>query len=269
MTITAPATVQVNVPTTFTATVTQPAGMLEIDRYEWDFGDGETTVTTGNVTSHVYTSSGLKVATVRAVEKDGRSGTGRVEINVTPASPLNVTLSASPLQPTVDEVVTFTAIPNNAGMVPIASYTWNFDVAGGGPTVTTSGSSVSHVYATAGTKTITVTVTTVEGVSGSTQIALVVAPSVFSVNLTFSPSTPTPATLVTFRALVTPSTTVIDRYDWDFGDGSSITTSSNTTSHTFTLENADSPETFIVTVTAFKAIDGTSVSTEVAVTIRP
>ena len=121
VTLSAPDTVQVNVAATFTATATQPSGTLEIERYEWAFGDGETAVTTGNIISHVYTSAGLKVATVRAVEKDGRTGTGQVEVNVTPPSPLSVNLEAFPPQGTVDEVVTFTA--SVAGTtVPIASY---------------------------------------------------------------------------------------------------------------------------------------------------
>ena len=268
VTITAPATVQVNVPATFTATATQPAGTLEIDRYEWNFGDGQTAVTTGSVTSHVYTSSGLKVATVRAVEKDGRSGTGRVEVNVTPVSPLNVNLVASPSPGTVAEVVTFTATATGT-TIPISSYAWNF---GDGSTVTTSGSSVNHVYTTAGAITVTVTATTVEGVTGSTQITLVIEPSVFSVSLTFSPARPDASTVVTFTALVTPSTTVTDRYEWLFGDGTLlVTTSSNTTPHTFSSVSGPSPQTFIVTVTVFRTVGGvsTSTSSEVAVTVAP
>ena len=269
VTITAPATVQVNVPATFTATVTQPAGTLEIVRYEWDFGDGASSDTTGPSTSHVYTSAGLKVVTVRAVEKDGRTGTGRVEVNVTPRSPVNVNLRAVPSSGTVDEVVIFTATVTGT-TVAIASYAWNF---GDGTTVTTSGSSVSHVYTTAGTKTVTLTVTTVEGVTGSTQISLVVSPSVFSVALTFSPSSPSSGSGVTFTATVSPSTLVIDRYDWNFGDAApppavDATGSSNTIPHTYTIAGPGS-QTFTVQVTAFKAIDGTSTSTQVNVTVQP
>ena len=265
VTLAAPATVQVNVPTTFTATVTKPTGTPEIVSYEWDFDDGEKAVTTGSITSHVYTSSGLKVATVRAVEKDGRSGIGQVEVNVTPESPLNVNLAVSPSPGTVDEVVTFTATGTT---VPISSYAWNF---GDDTTVTTSGSSVSHIYSSAGAVTVTVTATTTEGVTGSTQITLVVEPSVFSVNLTFSPSTPTKATLVTFTALVAPSTTLIDRYEWEFDDGTAlVTTGSNTTTHTFAGCCAGpAPETFIVKVTAFKSVGGTSTESEVAITVDP
>ena len=258
--VTAPATVQVDVAAIFTATVTQPAGTLEIDRYEWDFGDGDKAVTSGNVTSHVYTSSGLKVATVRAVEKDGRTGTGQVEVNVTPASPLNLNVAASPSPGTVDEVVTFTATASGT-TVPIASYAWNF---GDGTTVTTSGTVVNHVYTTAGTFTVTVTATTTEGVTGTTQITLVVVPLQIEIALNVSPSSPIVLQDVTFTATVTPATVVITSYLWDFGDGSAtITTSGRSTVHPYAVEGA-----YTAKVTAV-AFDGTSVSTQALVTVRP
>ncbi len=261
VTIAAPATVQVNVPTTFTATATQPGGTLEIVRYEWNFGDGASAHTTGPSTSHVYTSAGLKVATVRAVEKDGRTGTGQVEINVTPASPLNVNLSANPSPATEDEVVTFSAVATGT-TVPIASYTWNF---GDGTTVTTSGNVVNHVYTSAGTLMVTVTVTTVEGVSGSTQITLLVVPLQISITLTVSPLTANVGQTVSFTATVLPATVVITSYLWEFGDGNTLTTTGRTTSHAY--GSASSGLTLTVTVTA-TAFDGTTVQTQALVTVN-
>ena len=254
---------------TFTATVTVASGTLEIDRFEWNFGDGATAVTSGSSTSHLYSAAGFRVVTVRVVEKDGRTGTGRVEINVTPRVALNVNITANPSPGTVDEAVTFAASASGSP-VSIASYAWDF---GDGTTVTTSGNIVTHVYTTAGTRLVGVTVTTVEGDVGATVIELVIEPSVFSVNLTFSPSSPSSGSGVTFTATVSPSTLVIDRYDWNFGDAApppavDVTGSSNTIQHTYTIMGPGS-ETFTVQVTAFKAIDGTSTSSQVNVTIQP
>ena len=261
VTITAPATVQVNVAAIFTADVTQSAaGTLEIDRYEWTFGDGQTTVTAGSVTSHVYTSSGLKVVTVRAVEKDGRSGTGRVEVNVTPVSPLNVNLVASPSPGTVDEVVTFTATATGT-TVPIATYAWNF---GDGTTVTTSGNVVNHVFTTTATRTVTVTVTTTEGVTGSTQITLIVVPLQVEILLTASPVNPSAGFPVTFTATVTPATVVVTRYDWLFGDGTPLLVNGGrTVVHAF----AAAATSFTVKVTATLS-DGSTVETQTVVTTQ-
>ena len=266
VTIAAPATVQVRVAAVFTATVTQATGgILEIVRYEWSFGDGTSVDTTGPSTSHVYTTAEVRVASVRAVEKDGRSGTGQVQINVTPASPLNVNLTAVPPQGTVDEVVTFTASFTGT-TVPIASYVWDFD---DGPPVTTSGNSVNHVFRSATTRTVTVTVTTVEGVSGSTQITLIVVPLQIEVALTISPSTANAGQTVSFTATVTPASVVVTNYFWEFGDaaGNSVNTIGRTTS--FEYLDADKGFTRTVTVTVTTAPSGVTVQTQGLVTINP
>ena len=333
-------------------TQAQSSGAPEIDRYEWDFGDGRTAVTTGNITSHVYTSAGRKSVVVRAVEKDGRTGTGRTEVNVTPRSPVNVNLAAAPSPATVGEVVTFTAAvtgttvlidryewvfgdgaevttsgnivnhvytsaatrtvtvtvvtaegdtgfsqiqlvvtggtvnvnltasPSTATVdevvtftaavtgttVPIATYEWVF---GDGSTQTTTGNAVSHVYTSAGTRGVRVTATTSTGVSGTTQITLVVAPSVFSVNLTFSPSSPVSGSAVTFTATVSPSTVAVNRYVWTFGDGGTVDGSANSVPHTYILPVGSLGDTFTVEVTAFRAVGTTSTSSQVTVNIRP
>ena len=187
-------------------------------------------------------------------------------VTVLISTPLNVNLSATPSPAAVDTAVVFTATVTGS-TVPIASYVWDF---GDGSKLTTSGNEVTHVYTSAATVVVKVTVTNTDGVSGSTQISLVVAPSQFSIALTFSPTSPTSSTSVTFTALVAPSTIAIDRFVWNFGDGTpTVTTSGNTTTHTFSSVAGPGSETFIVTVTAFKTIDDTSVSTEAAVTVLP
>ena len=264
VTIASPATVQVNVAAIFTATATQSTpGILEIARYEWEFGDGTNVTTTGSSTSHVFANPGVKVVTVRAVEKDGRSGTGQAQINVTPVTPLNVVLTASPSAPVEDESVTFVANATGSA-VPVASYAWNF---GDGTTVTTSGNQVTHVYTDPGTFTVKVTAVTSEGVSGSAQISVVVSPTVFSVNLTFSPPRPDEATQVTFTATVSPPTLVVNRYDFAFGDGESVTGSANSVQHVFTVDMGETTSTFTVTVTAFRALGNESTSSQVTVTV--
>ena len=206
VTITAPATVQVDVAATFTATVIA-AGTLEIDRDEWDFGDGQTAVTSGSSTSHVYTSAGLKVATVRAVEKDGRTGTGLGEVNVTPRSPLNVNLSASPSPGTVDEVVTgstqtsivvapqqivitMTASPTSPTTssavtftatvspptVVVTSYLWEFGDASSTTLTTTSNSTIFPGYGVTWDKTAKVTATLFDGSTVTTSVLVTVTP---------------------------------------------------------------------------------------------
>ena len=263
-------TVQVDVPVTFTATVTQApsAGAPEIDRYEWSFGDGRTAVTTGNITSHVYTSAGRKSVEVRAVEKDGRTGTGRTEVNVTPRSPVNVNITAIPSPATVGEVVTFTAAVTGTTVL-IDRYEWVF---GDGAEVTTSGNIVNHVYTSAGTRTVRVTAVTVEGVDGSSQIQLVVTGGILNVNLTANPSPATVDEVVTITATVTPATVQIATYAWDFGDGTTQTTSGNIVNHVYTSSGTRGVR---VTATTPEGVSGSTAITlivvpvQIAITLTP
>lgn len=66
---------------TFTATTTLPSGVF-VERYEWTFGDGTSSTTTGNVRTHVYTTPGTRKVTVRAVGTNGSTGIGETDIVV-------------------------------------------------------------------------------------------------------------------------------------------------------------------------------------------
>lgn len=77
-----PSSPAANAVVTFTATVT--AGAI-IESYEWNFGDGNTRSTSGNVVSHAYAVAGQKVVSVRAIPiGNGTFGTTQITVNVTP-----------------------------------------------------------------------------------------------------------------------------------------------------------------------------------------
>ena len=68
-------------PVGFTVTVTPTT--VNIDHYDWDFGDGTVSQkTTGKTTSHKYTAANTYVVTVTATATDGNTGTSRIEIVV-------------------------------------------------------------------------------------------------------------------------------------------------------------------------------------------
>ena len=231
VTVTAsPAAAQVGDLVVFTATATQPSGTPAIDRYEWDFGDGGRAATTGNTTSHVYDRSGRRVVSVLAVDRGGRTGEGRTEIDVSPRPPLNVTLTADPPQAMVGDVVVFTATVSGS-TVPIARYEWDF---GDSERVVTTGNAVNHVYETAGTRTAAVLAVDRDGrtAAGRTEVAVVPRPPL-NVNLTADPPRAAVGDVVAFTATVSGSTAPIERYEWDFGDDARVTTSGNAVSHVY------------------------------------
>jgi hypothetical protein len=254
---------------TFTVTTSVAAGSPPISAVDIVFGDGSGAVSLGNLTgttsvTHVYLTAGTFTATVTLVDASGERVSTSAVVRVVPAVLPSVNIVATPTTSTVDQVVSFTATVSGS-TVPIERFDWTF---GDGTAATTSGTVVNHVYTSAGTRIVEVTATTVEGVSGSSQLSLVVEPTVFAVNLQFFPSSPTSGSAVTFTATVSPTTTVVNRYDWKFGDGSVATGSANSIQHTYNLTGING-EPFTVEVTAFKAIDGTTTSSQVVVFVRP
>ena len=74
------AVLTVGQPVTLTATVTPATdGADVVSKYEWTFGDETSTETNGNVVTHVYTTNGRKIVTVKVTTTDGRTATGRTE----------------------------------------------------------------------------------------------------------------------------------------------------------------------------------------------
>jgi PKD repeat protein len=92
--------------------------------------------------------------------------------------------------------------------------------------------SAVHFYANEGVFTVTVTVTDSTGAQSSGSATLAVG--ALSASATTVPSSITHGTSATF--VVTPSNTAafIDHYEWNFGDGSAVqSTSSGTNSHVY------------------------------------
>jgi PKD repeat protein len=65
---------------TLTATVTPATGGADaVQTYRWTFGDDSEATTSSNTVTHVYTSNGVKTATVTATTTDGRTATATTQ----------------------------------------------------------------------------------------------------------------------------------------------------------------------------------------------
>lgn len=268
ITVTPNTTPAVNDVVVFTATATQPGGgSSQILRYEWSFGDGTSSVTTGNSTTHIYATPGAKLVTVTVVASDGSRGTGQVSIIVRAQAPISLTLTFTPTSPTVNAPVTFTATAGS-GSPPILRFDWEF---GDGSTQSTTSGTVSHVYASSGQKSVKVTATATDGATGAAQIIInVAATPPLSVTISVTPSNTGPVTTVfEFTANVTQggsTPTNVLRYEWDFGDGSGIvTTSGNKTTHLFGCTPPSTTRTVTVKVVLSDGTEGTG-RTEIRIT---
>ena len=151
----APASPLVMSSATFDASTTTNSGSAcnNSCTYAWDFGDG--TSGTGMTVTHVYRTQGSFVVTLAVTDSRGaQSSTSRALI-VQPGAPPTADFTFSPTPVLVNEAVFF----NASGSRPatgrtIVRYDWDF-----GTGTTGSGVTTSRTYSTAGTYTVTLTVT--------------------------------------------------------------------------------------------------------------
>jgi|TARA_B100001964_G_C14192656_1_gene581823 PKD repeat protein len=139
---------------------------------------------------------------------------------------------------TEGEGATFT-LSVTAGATPIRTMTIDFGDGSEQSLGALAGTgTVAHVYRRDSTYVVTVTATDTGGDSTTVTSTVVVAeeevtPLSLTLTSDLTSGTGTAPVNVTFTAAVTPTTANIVRYDWTFGDGTSVTTSGAVTSHVY------------------------------------
>ena len=152
--------------------------------------------------------------------------------------------TVTPTAPEKDASVRFDASTTTDEGVPcldVCTYSWNF-----GDGVTGTGRIANHAFASPGTYTVALTVSDAAGASASTAQAVTVtnvaAPTV---TLAVAPSPPAAGQVATFTATATPASGHgIGSYAWDFGDGTTQTTTGPTVTKTYSIVG-----TYVATVT--------------------
>ncbi len=185
-----------------------------ISSYEWDFGDGHTETTTGPTTDHTYTAAGHFVITLKVTDNRGgtHSSTQPVDTTMPPNQHPNAafTTSVNKLKVTFNEGSTD---PDGT----IASYLWDF---GDGTTSTVKNPPVK-TYASAGTFTVTLTVT---DNGGETDTVSHNVTTVANVKPTAAFTSSANDLAVSFNAGTSEdSDGTISGYAWKFGDNSTGT----------------------------------------------
>jgi PKD repeat protein len=149
---------------TFSATATAATGH-SIVRYDWDFGDGSSQTTTIPTVLKTYQSQGLYVVTLTVTDDVGQTSSASEDFTITNTA-VNATISFSPTEPQVGQLVSFTAVnPSGANGATITSYEWNFgDPASGSNTAT--GQTALHQFTSANTFVVRLTITDSNGIVG-------------------------------------------------------------------------------------------------------
>jgi parallel beta-helix repeat protein len=211
--------------------------------WQWNFGDGGTS--TAQNPSHVFATAGARTVALIAINASGSNSTTRT---VTVGAPLAASFTYSPASPAAGQTVQFT--DTSAGNP--TSWQWNFGDGG-----TSTAQNPSHVFATAGSKTVALTATNSSGSETATQ-TITVVPAVVA-SFTYSPASPAAGQSVRFTDTSTGSPT---SRQWNFGDGGSST--SRNPSHTFatagsktvtlTVTNSSGSDTATQTITVAPAL---------------
>jgi hypothetical protein len=205
----------------------------------------KTTAGTLSATSAVTNEAGLAsttiqttaAATVTASAGGGTEGSlsGEIELVIGPRTTISITAPATAAVSTPASFGINVSSTGGPAAAVVTDATINFGDGTSTPLGTLIGGSVNetviHLFASSGIKTVTVTGKDAEGntVSRSTQVA--VAP--LTATGTANPGSTTLGTPVSFTIVVAPLGASIERYEWDFGDGTSATTSGGTISHLY------------------------------------
>jgi hypothetical protein len=170
------ASIAAGTPVTFTVGVGTNANIRDVSV---DFGDGARSslgaLSASTPVQHTYQEAGSYRAAATATEASGFTETVATFVTILPAQPPSVIIQASNNNPSVGEVVIFTAVVSGATST-ILSYEWNFGAGAIPATITGTSNRATATYATTGTKIITVRVTQATGPSGEQSTAIVVKP---------------------------------------------------------------------------------------------
>jgi autotransporter-associated beta strand protein len=191
------------------------------DGTPYQVGDTFTLFNLGGGTGSYNAGSGF--ATIQPPPGPGLGWSGanltlNGSIQVVAASPVLANFSGTPVAGVPPLAVTFTNQSSGAGY-----WVWNF---GDGTTLSTGGgTNVSHAYANVGSYTVSLTAYGTGGVSGLTNVAYIVVGSAAPV-AGFGGG-PTNVFVTQTVTLTDASTGSITNWVWNFGDGHSVTNTSN------------------------------------------
>ena len=251
-----PASVERSAPVRFDASGTTDEGTacLDVCSYVWDFGDGWSS--TGRLTSHTYSSSGIFVVTLTVSDRAGSSASKGTAVVVADVPAPKITLAVAPNPPIAGQLATFTATVTPAPGHGIKLYEWTF---GDGTFIVSGSPTVTKAYNTPGTYVTTVIATDDLGQTGAASLGFTIGSSGVTASFDVSPTAPTTGDTVFFNGLASAGSAggTITLWTWDFGDGTSAIDLVGTVSHLYAVAN-----TYVVRLTVTDTSGRTGTTTK-------
>ena len=224
----------------FSGSFTDP-GVVDTHTVEWDFGDGSAPQSGTLTPSHVYANNGSYTVTLTVTDDDGGVGSDSLQVTVQDSGAAVV--NAGPDQ-TINEgdTVNFNGSHTDPGLPSTHSYEWNF---GDGSPPVNGTLTPSHTYLDDGLYTVTLVVTSDDGVGTDSLLVTVhnVAPEVDA----GPDQVINEGGLASFAGSFTDQG-IVDTHsiEWNFGDGSPLVIGTLTPTHVF-LDNGFYTVTLTVT----------------------
>lgn len=208
----------------------------EIVAWHWDFGDGNTSDEQNP--THRYPNGGTFEVTLTVTDERGITGsvTKTIEVEGPPNEPPTIEeITADPENPAEDQDVQFGAVVSDPDQPAATAFTYAWDF---GDETTSATAAPVHSYAEDGSYTVTLTVTDAQDGTDTATIEIIVGndpPTLTGV--TANPTDAQTGDDVTFTAqgAADPDGDDIVEYRWDFGDGTTATTSGNTATHVYAV----------------------------------
>jgi PKD repeat protein len=204
----------------FSATASDPVGT--ITSYAWSFGDGQTA--TGPQVTHAFTAFGTYNVTVTVTDSESETASASQSASLID-QPIAIA-TASVQSPVAGTSVSFDGSASHSPGGAITSYQWTFyDYTG--TSYSASGPTVTELLPHAGAFYADLTVTDANGAVGSTSAYVYVLARPPIATIVASAATQFTGLSIDFDG--TSSTGpdfAITTYSWDFGDGSTSTSSS-------------------------------------------
>lgn len=190
--------------------------------YVWNWGDGSSN-STGETATHTYSAAGNYTITLTVTDNDGATDTATATVSVV-AAPNESPTASFTLSPTSGTAPLFVQVDSSASSDSdgtIVSRSWDW----GDGSTDDVGVTAGHTYTSAGSYTITLTVTDDDGATGvATKVVTVSAapPANQPPSAAFAAS-PTSGTIPFSVAVDASGSTDADgtiaSYAWDWGDG--------------------------------------------------
>jgi len=229
-----------------------------------------TTRGTLSATSATTNSAGIATVTLTTTTEavvTASAGSKSATATITPATRSGLTI-AGPSTITASSPAQFTVGVSSSANVQNVVVNW-----GDGESTSlgaiAGNATPTHTYGRSGNFTVTATATMADG-SNDHPVSAPVSVGAFTVGITANTSTPNDGGTVVFTATVTPTTTQVDHYLWNFGDGSAQQrTDGPSAQHRYV--NTTSPKTSqlrTVTVTVVP-VKGETRSNSMVITVQP